>query len=200
MPDLSANNERDLILQVAHGSEDAFAGLFYAYGDKLYSFILSISEDTQISEDTVQDVFLKIWQTRHSLIQIQNFNAYLFRMAHNHVLNLLQRRAKEILILSEMAKQSNTAKAIYADLDFKEACDIYRKAVENLPVRQKQVFVLSRQQGLKQEEIAHRLDISATTVKSHMQSAMRSIRTHCSNSIPDLPLGMLFVIVCFFLS
>lgn len=200
MPDLSANSERDLILQVARGSEEAFAGLFDTYRDKLYSFILAISGNAEVSEDVVQDVFLKIWQDKQGLMQIQNFNAYLFRMAHNHILNLLQRKAKEILILGEMARQANTSKEIYADLDFKEAYDAYQKAVESLPVRQKQVFILSRQQGLKQEEIARRLDISVTTVKSHMQSAMRSIRMHCSNSYPDLPVSMWFAIACFFLS
>lgn len=198
MPDFSTNNERDLILQVAHGSEVAFASLFHAYQDKLYSFILSISGNTQVSEDVVQDVFLKIWQHKQELLQIQNFSAYLFRIAHNHSLNLLQRKAKEIHILGELARQSTSSNEIYGDLDFREAFDAYQKVIESLPLRQKQVFILSRQQGLKQEEIARRLNISITTVKSHLQSATRSIRMHCGNFYPDIPVSMVFAIICFF--
>lgn len=200
MPHSFENSERDLLRQVTNGSENAFEVLFHSYRDKLYSFVLTISESKPVSEDVVQDVFLRIWQHRDELAAINSFSPYLFRMAHNQVVNLLQRKAKESLILAELSRQEKSAKDAYGDLDYKDVQDTFQKAVDMLPQRQKQVFVLSRLQGLKQEEIARQLDISITTVKSHMKSALRAVREHCKGSYPGMPVPVLLMIAGFLLS
>ena len=174
--------ENDLILQVARGDENAFARLFTLYSDKLYSFIVSLSGSGQVAEDIVQDVFLKIWQKKEGLSSIENFNCYIFRMAHNHVLNILKRVAKETLILSELAYQSQPGTDTLLDIEYKDIQQVYREAIETLPPQQRLIFKLSRESGLKQQEIASKLNISISTVKSHMTQAFRSLRkvTHGS--------------------
>ena len=189
-------HERDWILQLSRGDETAFAQLFNKYSDKLFSFIVSISGSNEIAEDVVQDVFLKVWQMGQGLANIENFDSYLFRMAHNHALNVIKRRAKEILVLAEIAGRSEASKAeTFFDLEYKEIQRFYKKAIEKLPPQQKLVITMSRENGLKQQEIARRLNISVATVKCHMTEALRSLRKESYNSDPIVIIYFLLALV-----
>ena len=98
----SEDRERCLLDEVANGNERAYTLLFQTYRPKIYSFIFRISGSAQSAEDVTQDVFAKIWQTRADLVRIKNFNAYIFRIAHNHFLNALKKMAKETLVLQKL--------------------------------------------------------------------------------------------------
>jgi RNA polymerase sigma-70 factor (ECF subfamily) len=157
--------------------------LFNAYKDKIYSYILNITESEEVAEDVVQNIFLKLWVNRADLIQVQNFNAYLYRMSHNYAINGLKRMAKKTLILAEIEKQPgrNYSRAD-ENILHKDVQQLLQKAVERLPPQQKLVFKLSWDQGLKQEEIAERLNISILTVKKHKVQALRNIREYIHKS------------------
>lgn len=184
MPDFSLNNESALLLQVSEGSEAAFGRLFYAYKDKLYAFIFSISNSRQQSEDIVQEVFLKIWQKRSGLLYIREFDAYLFRMAHNHAISAFRRMARETLILAEKEQNPPASPGLTESLEYREVQMSMRAAIDKLPPKQKEVLLLSRDHGLKQAEISRILNITIPTVKSHMTQAMHSLRKHCKNIYP----------------
>ncbi len=179
--------EERLLRQIAEGNEEAFAPLFHAYRDKLFAFILKLSGSRQISEDVVQDVFMKIWSKREALSEVDNFNAYLFRMAHNHTLNLLKRRSREVLIRAE--KKSNNASPFSRpdnQLIFNNIQIKLQKVVEALPPRQKEIYRLKREQGLKHEEIARQLKLSPSTVKNHLRQALQTIRTKMGDYYPEV--------------
>lgn len=166
-----------MLQDVARGDEQAFARLFHAYRDKLYGFILKITGSRELAEDVVQDVFLKIWTHRSNLHEVENFNAYLFRMSHNQVMNGLKRMNLESSIRLRLARLVQAAaEDPESVLMYKHTRELLKEAVEQLPPQQKLVYQLSREQGLKQEEIANQLNISAQTVKNHMSQALRSIR------------------------
>ena len=93
-----------MLQDVARGDEHAFARLFHAYRDKLYGFIVKITGSRELAEDVVQDVFLKIWTHRSNLHEVENFNAYLFRMSHNQVMNGLKRMNLESSIRLRLAR------------------------------------------------------------------------------------------------
>jgi RNA polymerase sigma-70 factor (ECF subfamily) len=177
LPSILLENEKLLLKQVVSGNEEAFAKLFHAYRDKLFSFMYRISGSKEIAEDIVQDVFLKIWLQRENLLNIENFNAFLFRMSQNHVINQLRRRSKETLILLEKQK-SGYAIPSTADeqMHYKNIRQLLEKIIEELPTQQKTVYLLSREQSLKQEEIATQMNISVSTVKNHMTQALKTIR------------------------
>lgn len=99
MPDILSDHEKLLLKQIAEGNEQAFAQVFHAYRDKLFAFIFRLSGSRAIAEDVVQDIFLKIWLQREELSTIEYFNAFVFRMAQNHTINLLRRLSKETLML-----------------------------------------------------------------------------------------------------
>jgi RNA polymerase sigma-70 factor (family 1) len=170
-----------LLHRTASGDTDAFARLFNLHRDKLYSFILGMSNSVQQAEDVVQDVFLKVWELRAELSTIDNFSAYLFRMSHNHCLNILKRKAREAAILSDIPTSSTST---YDPVLYRETEQQMREAIAELPAQQKLVFTLSRDVGLSQHEISQQLHITIPTVKSHMTQALRFLRARCKDVSP----------------
>lgn len=134
-----------------------------------------------MAEDTVHDVFLKLWVNRDQLTAINNFEAYLFTMARNHAFNGLRRMATETLVLAELGKRDHfLPEEPGSAFDRKEVRQFIKQTVDKLTPKQREVFLLSRDMGLKQEEIAERLSISVSTVKSHLTDALSFLRAEIS--------------------
>lgn len=171
-------NERELIQQLAAGDEAAFHHIFNAYRDKLYTYIIKLSGSAEMAEDTVHDVFLKIWVNREKLPEIENLNAYLYSMTRNHALTNFRRMAKETLILAEIAKEHGVETGMEAEdrMTYREVADFIRQSVNKLTPQQKLVFLMSRQQHLKLAEIANQLGITERTAKNHISEALRFLR------------------------
>lgn len=170
-----------LLQKAANGSEMAFTELFYHYKDKLYSFLYGLTGSPEMTEDVIQDTFLKLWKNRTGLKEIDNFSGYIFRMVRNQCLTYFKRAAKETLILAQLQKEvpipGPDPDHDRISLDIRQKLD---EVVSQLPTQQKLVYTLSREQGLKYEEIARQLDISPATVKNHMIKALSSIREQLS--------------------
>jgi RNA polymerase sigma-70 factor (ECF subfamily) len=127
----------------------------------------------------VQDIFLKIWQHRESLPQINHFSDYLFIIARNHIIGTLRKKIHEQPFTDHLAQYcSDTASDPEHQLLYRETELLLHKAVEQLPPQQQLIFRLSREQGLSQAEIAEKLQISRNTIKSHMNKALHSIRQY----------------------
>jgi len=169
--------EKKLLLRAAAGHEGAFTQLFFLYRHKLYSFLLRLTESPEMTEDVIQDVFLKLWKDRENLVNIEQFGGYIYRMAQHHALNAFRRMAKESLVMAELTRTTEAASADAGDqLNIREVREKLQYALDHLPPKQKLVYTLSREQGLKHEEIARQLNISPSTVNNHMIAALRSIR------------------------
>lgn len=179
----SAYNEKELLRCSAKGDEAAFASLFNMYRHKLYGFLLRATASPETTEDVIQDVFLKLWKDRENLVHIEQFGGYVYRMAQNRVINSLKRMAKETLILEELGKmQVLSVASAEEQLSGKETRSHLHAALNKLTPKQKLVFTLSREQGLKHEEIAAFLNISPSTVNNHMIEALRQLRQQLSIS------------------
>jgi RNA polymerase sigma-70 factor (ECF subfamily) len=179
----SAHNEKELLRCSAEGNEAAFASLFRIYRHKLYGFLLRATGSPETAEDVIQDVFLKLWKDRTALLHIEQFGGYVYRMAQNRVINSLKRMAKETLILEELRlAQSPAASGTEERLAEKETRHHLHSALNKLSPKQKLVFTLSREQGLKHDEIAAFLKISPSTVNNHMIEALRQLRQQMSTS------------------
>lgn len=181
MQQLDKHSEKDLLRQVAEGNEQAFRRLFDAYRRKIYTYLLKMTQSRETAEDSVHDIFLKLWTGREKLPEIENLNAYLYRMAHNHAFNGLRKMATETLVLAEIKGQgTDLPEDPDMTLGRKEVRRFIHEAVSKLTPKQREVFQLSRELGLKQEEIAQRLGISVATVKSHLTDALNALRTEIS--------------------
>jgi len=194
------HNENALLQQAAQGSEAAFTALFHAYKHRLYGYMLRLCGNPEMAEDVVQDVFMKLWKNRPALANIDHFSAYLFRTAQHHAINAFRRMALETLLLEDGSLQPHTVLASAEEaLALKETQQLLNRVVSQLPPQQKLVFTLSREQGLKHEEIAQRLRISLSTVNKHMIQALRAIREQLGNYPNSLTgLYILFIIATAF--
>lgn len=182
--------------QVASGDETAFESLFNAWKDKLYFYILRITGSPENTDDIVQEVFVKLWLKREALNNVDHFSAYLFRMAHNHAVSGIRRMAQETVIFSELYRHKDEA-GLPADerLLHKQLQEKLKSAINALPQQQKLVYMLCREQGVKQEDIARRLNISISTVKNHMTQALRTLREKMRNNYTALTICILVALI-----
>ena len=178
-------DEKALLRQVAEGNEQAFAQLFHAWRDKLYFFILRITNSPEAAEDLVQDVFVKLWLNRDSLGEITHFSAWLYKVTQNQAITGMRRMALETTILASMRRDAAASgQPTDEALLHKQLQEKLQQAIDRLPPPQKQIYTLSRIEGLKQEEIAQRLHLSLSTVHNHMNAALRHLRQDLGRDYP----------------
>lgn len=173
------HNEKSLLVKVAGGDENAFRKLFTAYANLLGEYVLRLAGSEPVTQEIVQDVFLKIWLNRSTLTTVECFKAYLFVVARNHAFNCLKQLAREknrerewvSAVLHQAVNGSSEETA-------PEAYKLIEDALALLPAQQKTVYTLSRKDGIRHEEIARKLNISHGTVKKHMVLALRFLKHH----------------------
>lgn len=169
-----AYNETKLLQQVADGNEAAFTKLFYYWQPFLTTHINRITESKPLTEEIVQDVFLKVWQIREILSEVKNFKSYLLAVSKNHALNSLQKRARETLHRERHALENQSQSEDAIDVK-----DIYYslvdEAIDKLSARQKEIYLLHRHQRFTYQQIADQLGIGKESVKTHLQLAVSAI-------------------------
>ena len=164
------------MLRLKEGSPKAFQLLFDRYGKKIHRFSLGYLNNHQEAEEIVQEVFLKIWKVREDLSLYKSLDSYVFTIAKNAILNTI-RKSKSEQVYLEYAKL-HPGKDILLDeeLDFNELERAYKKSVEQLSPKRKEIFLLSREKNLSNIEIARILNISVKTVENQMTSALSHIK------------------------
>lgn len=179
MTSTKLNNENDLLLLVAKGDQKAFRVLFDNYWDNVYSVALALTKSTVLSEEIVQDVFIKIWSKREQLLSVEKFDSFLFIIARNHIYNQLRKKTLEQPFVEHLEQYFLECSALpEQQMLLKETQQLINKAVEQLPNQQRSVFELSRNNGLNYSQIAEKLGISKFTVKTHMTKALQAIRQY----------------------
>lgn len=180
---------------MANGDEHAFSELFNTHHQLLGAHIFRITDSVELAEEVVQDVFLKIWMSRETLTTVQNFRAYLFVISKNHALNCLRKVAKERIhqktleenILPFATEENPGLDGYYSLLD---------EAIDHLPPQQQKVYLLSRHNRLKYDEIASQMGLSRETVKKYLQGATHSITAFVQSNM-DIS-AMIILISTFF--
>lgn len=171
-------NETELFAQLAKGSESAFVEIYWHYTKRLYPYILKMVHDEEVSEEIVQDVFVQLWEKRSALSEVQYPTSYLFNIASNRTLNYLKRESNHARILEKYASANSELSNETEDFfDLKESTDIINEAIAGLPKQRRIIFELSRNEGLNNEQIAERLNLSRQTVKNQLVHALKHIRT-----------------------
>ncbi|WP_442591284.1 RNA polymerase sigma factor [Pedobacter sp. AW31-3R] len=175
-------NEADLLSLVTKGDQRAFTELFDAYYKPLGEYVFKLTESIEVTEEIVQDVFIKIWLKKEILLQLDNFSYYLFILSKNQTLNHLRKKANDEVRQLEWLKQFEEETYTPDHLPVIEEYRILMdQAIEKLPPQQKKVYKLSREERLKHEEIAKILNISPETVKKHIKLALRFIKNELSS-------------------
>jgi RNA polymerase sigma-70 factor (family 1) len=187
-------DEKEILTKISSGDARAFAALFEGYQGLVYSFAKRLTRSEALAEDVVQEIFLKIWLGRETLGAIDNFGAYLNRAVRNHSLNVLRQIAQQARMSQELGLVTpQEIRETEAYLDLKESEMILGLALQSLTPQQRQVFLLCREEGLKYEEVAARLQISPLTVHSHMKQALKSIRNYFKDNLGVYPVLLFYL-------
>ncbi|TDO02685.1 RNA polymerase sigma-70 factor (ECF subfamily) [Sunxiuqinia elliptica] len=181
---LKDNITQELLLDLKAGNMLAFDKIYELYSHKLYSFIRKILKNEQEAEDVMQEVFVKLWEHRERLENYQSLNAYIFTMAYNHSIDLIRKRMNNAKYLDYLKNISVVlgAPSSTNELEFNELNKQVENLISRLPERQRQVYLLHREEGLSYPEIANQLGISKNTVENHMVRALRFLREHIDHS------------------
>ncbi|WP_075558599.1 MULTISPECIES: RNA polymerase sigma-70 factor [Parabacteroides] len=170
----------ETINKLREGSHEAFDTLYNVYADSLYGFALLHTKSVVQAEDIVQETFLKLWNMRASLSVEGSFKSMLFTIAKNHVIDIFRQQINRpnfedyIAFCEDENLLDNTSvEKIYYD-DFLEKLAI---AKQKLTPAQRNIFELSREEGMSNAEIAAASDLSEQTVKNHLSAALKILRT-----------------------
>ncbi|AHW59521.1 RNA polymerase sigma-70 factor, ECF subfamily [Draconibacterium orientale] len=172
---MNSFEENNLFINIQQGDEKAFEKLFKLYYGYLCNFATKIIADDVAAEEIVQEFFVKFWERRADLSVESSLKNYLFRSVKNLCLNYIKhnniklQHAQKVIAESETSNFNND----YIEVDL--AADI-AKSIEELPKKRREIFRLSREEGLKYREIAEKLNISIKTVEAQMSLAIKSLR------------------------
>lgn len=157
--------------------EPQFEKVFKTYFQQLCFYANSFLKDLDNAKEIVHDVFINFWEKRESIDLNKPVKAYLYTSVHNRCLNFI-RDHKKFNYSIERIEDVNP-ETILEDSDSLIADEIKEKiqqTLEKLPERARQIFELSRFEGLKYHEIADKLDISVKTVEANMSKALKLFR------------------------
>jgi RNA polymerase sigma-70 factor (ECF subfamily) len=167
-------NERELLCRTADGDEAAFTLLLRQFRNKVYTQTLVYLKSAVTAQEITQDIFLKIWANRSGLPQVENFSGYLFIITRNEIVSALRKKGREQTTPSETLEENGWIPD--QQLLYKESYKLLLEGIEALPPARKNVFKMSRLEGLSYEEIAVRLGISRNGVKDHIVKSLVFLR------------------------
>jgi RNA polymerase sigma-70 factor (ECF subfamily) len=170
-------------------SRTDFEVLFRAHYSALCSYANQFLKDVDAAEEVVQEIMLKVWTNRESLVIDTSMKSYLFRAVRNGCMNVLKHmkvREEYKTWRENQGEESHLSKEdemIASELEQK-----IREAIDRLPMERRKVFIMSRYEGLTYNQIADKLGISVKTVENQMGKALKTLRVDLADYLPWLML------------
>lgn len=175
--------ELEWIRRVRAGDQAAFEALFSAYYASLLRFAFGYVKNRAAAEEVVQDMFLKFWVQREQLDVHDTVRMYFYAATRNRALNWRRRNGLERAWAESVADPAIDAGTVIPRVEFAderaqatELAAAIRAAVDRLPPRSREAFLLSREHQLTYEQIARVMGISVKTVQEQMVRALRALR------------------------
>lgn len=186
-------DEGALLRELSKGNNEAFEFLFNSYYPRLQNYAHRFISDIDVVKDIIQDCFVKLWE-KQEVIKIVSIQTFLFVMVRNSCINYLKHRAVvDKYHIEYLAKIKGEEKLYHADflcdteypLLYDELNNIIQDTISTLSERCREVFLMSRFEGLKNKEIAEKLKISTTAVEKHIAKAIKIFEVQLRNkSLP----------------
>ena len=173
----------DLVRKLKRGDISSFDTLYKHYYKKVYLFARGILKSHEDAENLVQEVFVKIWEKRKELDANLSFESFIFTISYNTSISLIRKKLSEKSFQEEWFRRIQTEMQVVNEADYNDLNDRAKKLIEQLPPRRRQVYVMSREEGLTYLEISKRLGISANTVENHIAASLRFLRQHLGDTL-----------------
>jgi RNA polymerase sigma-70 factor (ECF subfamily) len=194
MKSLNKSEIQQLTQKLKIGDLTAFNALFYFFEPKVFAYSMKLTHNVEESKEAVQEVFLKIWERREWIDPECNFDSFLFTIAKNLIYNRAKHRAyvfayQKYITLYSTQTENFTENTV----EFNELDSLIQTACRRLPPVRREIFRLSRVEGLSNSEIAEKLNTSTSNVKNHIYKAILFLKDKLRvNEVISLVLLFLF--------
>jgi RNA polymerase sigma-70 factor, ECF subfamily len=193
MKDYTLYNDEELVEEIKADNMFAFDVLYKKYCKRVYKFGYSILKSPEESENLMQDVFLNLWENRHNIKINSSIKSYVFTIAYNSAITVIRKKARESEYFEYIKSlQKDAEEPLNIEIEYDELTNKLDQIIQELPPRQKEVYLLHKVENLKYNEIAEKLHISVNTIENHMSRALKTIRQKLGNH-------SLFVVLFWFL-
>jgi RNA polymerase sigma-19 factor, ECF subfamily len=182
-------DDRELLQRIQSGDEGAYDTAFRAWYPVLVRVASALLKDVDAAEEVAQEVMLELWRRRHVIDAGISLRAYLLRSIRNRSLNYLRHLKVRRDTGADVEALYDAPVASDQPIVAKELAQAVRVALAELPPRCREVFELSRVDGLKYSEIAETLGISQKTVEAQMGKALRIMRERLAAWLPARDAG-----------
>ncbi|WP_127130872.1 RNA polymerase sigma factor [Pseudoflavitalea rhizosphaerae] len=185
-------NEEQLLKRLAAGDEAAFNSIYELYQQPVFAFAFYLTKSRELSEEVVQETFVKVWEKREQFPEHMIILPYIKRITQNLVLDMYRKAGRDQALQQVLYEAvSNLYQQPVDQLQEKELLRIYRDGINRLPPQKRIIYTLHRDHHLSYEQIAERLQLSPNTVRNHMAQAIRSVREHVNKHGALLPIAFL---------
>ena len=173
------------ISELIKGEQKAYTYLVDTYHHRLCAYALSLTHDKDAAEDIVQNVFIKIWKRRNQLKPDFSINSYLYKSVYNEFIDSY-RKQKAIIPLEKKYLDALNYVVEDDDQTLDQAIKIIKKEIEDLPPKCKEIFLLSKEEGLTNIEIAEYKQVSIKSVEAHITKAFFILRGKIKGRIESI--------------
>lgn len=172
---MGQNELQLLAARLKAGDREAFDGLFRSAYASLVKYCFRFVADEDIAKEIVQDFFVKLWTNRESLA-INSINSYMMQSVRNMSLSYIAKERSHAEVNMDVFSEEGLANDPSEELLGRNLEVAYREVLADMPEKRREVFTLSRFEGLKYAEISERLGLSVKTVEAHMGAAIKQLR------------------------
>ena len=172
-------DEAQYIKELRNGSYQAFTQVYEAYADQLYRFVLKQLKNRSLTQDIVQDTFLRLWENRNQLNCFGNLRSLIFTIAKHQVIDHFRKQVNEPLFEDYMEycenRESDVSPEDFLLYDeFRQQISLSKKMLSQ---REYEIYELSRERHIPIKQIAEQLNLSEQTVKNYLTSALKILRS-----------------------
>jgi len=178
---MSLNKLDDSIISsFANGDKNAFIAIYNSYHQVVFNNIARIIAQTDVVEDVLQEVFLKLWEYRHKFQDEHGVSSWLFSVSYNQSISHIRKLIREKKYIDFKSSDINFENVAEAEVELLKTIkeNILVDAIDQLPSRKKQAFELCKLQGKTYAEAAEIMNISLETVKEHIAFSLKFVRRY----------------------
>lgn len=193
------DEDKILVSKVIQDDKVAFQQLFNKYAERIYYFSMRYVKNREEAEEIAQEVFVRVWLRRFDLKEDLSFSSYIFMIAKNALIDLIRKKQKE----TDFYKNNPPSIEMYSapsddSMEYNELAAIIDRSIDDLPQKRKQIYLLSRDEGLTYKQISEKLNISIKTVETHMRLALQQLKSSVRNNYELTITALLFIDFLFF--
>ncbi|WP_282163150.1 RNA polymerase sigma factor [Ulvibacterium marinum] len=188
---MTYDNEKTLLEDLKNGEERAFIFLVDRFNQRLFGYALTLTNDYGMAEDIIQNVFFATWKKRKSLFIQSSLQNYLLKSVYNEFVTQYKKHRSTMVLESKYFEGLEKVTQGYDEVSLEKALQLIKVEIQNLPPKCREVFLLSRQEGLTNLEIAEYLNISIKTVEAQITKSFKIIRKNVGGKIKTVLLLLL---------